>query len=25
VIDPDVIQIFEAYSLDQGGCIWEMF
>ncbi|WP_294623503.1 DUF6497 family protein [uncultured Roseovarius sp.] len=25
VIDPDVIQIFEAYRLNQGGCIWEMF
>lgn len=25
VTDPNVIQIFEAYSLDQGGCIWEMF
>lgn len=25
VIDPDVTQVFEAYRLDQGGCIWEMF
>lgn len=25
VTDPNVIQIFEAYTLDQGGCIWEMF
>nr|WP_154153009.1 DUF6497 family protein [Roseovarius bejariae] len=25
VINPDVTQVFEAYRLDQGGCIWEMF
>ncbi len=25
VMDPDLIQVFEAYRLDQGGCIWEMF
>ena len=25
VIDPDLNQVFEAYRLDQGGCIWEMF
>ncbi len=25
VIDPSVTQVFEAYRLDAGTCIWEMF
>jgi hypothetical protein len=25
VINPDVTQVFEAYRVDNGGCIWEMF
>ena len=25
ILDPELIQVFEAYRLDQGGCIWEMF
>jgi hypothetical protein len=25
VINPDIVQVFEAYSVHQGACIWEMF
>ena len=25
VIDPDVTQVFEAYSVENGACIWEFF
>lgn len=25
VIDPDVMQVFEAYSVQDGACIWEVF
>ena len=25
VIDPDVAQVFEAYRVEDGTCIWEMF
>lgn len=25
VMDPDVAQIFEAYSVENGACIWEVF
>lgn len=25
VFDPDITQIFEAYSVKDGSCIWEMF
>ena len=25
VIDPDITQVFEAYSIENGSCIWEVF
>lgn len=25
VIDPDIMQVFEAYSVQDGSCIWEVF
>lgn len=25
VIDPDISQVFEAYSVEDGACVWEVF